>query len=173
MIQIEVNQITLADVNPANRPIPNVVPSSAERLNLDVDVTSLPANTRKVRITATIFLPNGRPRFRGWFNSRVVDVGPVYKDFVVPDNRPQTFRVEIVHPDHGKRRPARFAPFRTLIGKLLILTPLARLIRLLFAYRWHNGQGPYDTEVNLTTFDASGTSIPDSSATFQYPFVSI
>lgn len=172
MTRIEANQITLADVDPANPPVPNVVPSSAESLNLDIDVANLPANTRKVRITATIFLPNGRPRFRGWFNSRVIDVGPVYKDFAVPDNRPQTFRVEIVHPDHGKT-PARFAPFRKLIGKFLLLTPLARLIRLLFSYRWHNGPGPYDTEVNLTAFDASGTSIPDSSATFQYPFVSI
>jgi hypothetical protein len=172
MTPIEVNQITLADASSSVPSIPNVVPSSAESLNLSIDATNLPANTRKVRITATIFLPNGRPRIRGWFNSRVVDVGPVYKDFEVLDGRSRTFELEIVHPDHVKQH-VRWAAFRKLIGRLLLFTPLAILIRLLFSIRWHNGPGPYDTEVNLTAADASGTTIPGSSATFQYPFVSI
>src|SRR6185369_9420495 len=159
MSKIEVNHITLAGVGSSDPPIPNVVRRTAESLILSLDVTELPAGTRKVKIVVTIFQPNGHPSVGGWFNSRIPYTEPLTTTFTV--SSPQTLTVTIRHPDHVST-PPEWGLFRKAIGRIFLGTAFANLIRVLFSYFWHNGPGPYDTEVTLTAADQSGTTISGS-----------
>jgi hypothetical protein len=172
MSNINVNRITLADASSTGSPVPNIVPRNAEKLTLTLHVDELPANTRRLRVVVNIFQPDGRANLGGWFNSRVLDVGPVDVTFDVSGTGPQVFRVEITHPDHEKRlrRPGYSQP---AVSFFFLTRFIGGLIRLFFSYRWHEGPGPYDTEVALTASNESGSSASTTRATYQYPFISI